>query len=61
MKRTAINLRRTAGKVHGLAYELEHDAARLREMYPHHSDSLRDISNKLGNLARRMDEELASK
>jgi len=50
---------RLAAKLHRLAYELETDAARLRSSdHPSYADSVRDISRKLGNLARNIEAEI---
>lgn len=48
-----------AAKYHRLAYALEHDALRvLRSDHPSYADSVRDISRKLGNLARSIEAEI---
>jgi hypothetical protein len=46
---------RLAEKLHRLAYDLEHDAARSRDFMPQNmAESVRSISSSLGTLARRM-------
>lgn len=56
---TKKQMDRLAAKLHRLAYELETDAARLRSSdHPSYADSVRDISRKLGNLARNIEAEI---
>jgi hypothetical protein len=52
---TADQYRRLMEKLHRLAYELEHDAARLRcacPAYARKADAVRAISSQLGKIAR---------
>lgn len=56
---TKKQLDRLAAKYHRLAYEMEADAARvLRSDHPSYADSVRDISRKLGSLARSIEAEM---
>lgn len=51
--------RSIASKLHRLAYELEHDAKRIKADHGSEmegiADAIRSISSHLGNLARRME------
>lgn len=55
---TKRQLDRLAEKLHRLAYELEHDARRLRNSRPSYADSVKSLSSRLGNLARDMAAEI---
>jgi hypothetical protein len=55
---TKRQLDRLAEKLHRLAYELEHDAIRLRNSRPSYADSVKSLSGRLGNLARDMAAEI---
>jgi hypothetical protein len=55
---TAKERNRLMNKLHRLAYELEHDAARLRASCPAYAadgDALKAIASSLGSLVRRGD------
>jgi hypothetical protein len=47
--------RSIASKLHRLAYELEHDAARVRTKREDVADALKQISKRCGALARSME------
>lgn len=60
MKRVKLTGERSIeSKLHRLAYELESDASRVRADYPdqqHLANSIKEISSRLGKVARRMQE-----
>jgi hypothetical protein len=49
---TPVQRFRLSEKLRRLAYELEHDAARLRSTHPGNANGLKEISSKLGAIGR---------
>lgn len=55
---TKKQLDRLAAKLHRLAYDLEHDASRLRAMRPSYAESVKSLSSQAGRIARSMEAEI---